>query len=218
MRLFSGNESPCDDVGRMLKIAESSPLRYAAFIHGVEKLREGGSLAEFREKKKYDECKAALLEQVMADTDIVITTPLNAAEMPRRKFFPQYIIFDEASFFHDPELIYAMSVVECANRVLMVGDHKQLSPPVFTSTGKSAWQISCFERLLQAGYESCTLDIQYRAHHELYNVTSMMNYDGLVHTHESVFLSKVRISSDQNFYHLLRLNPICCGRLLDFYI
>ena len=64
-------------------------LRYAALIHGVDKLREGGSLAEFREKKKYDEYKAALLEQVMADTDIIITTPLNAAEMLKRKFFPQ---------------------------------------------------------------------------------------------------------------------------------
>jgi hypothetical protein len=60
------NESPCDDVGRMLKIAESSPLRYSAFIQGVDKLREGGSLADFRDKKNYDKCKAALLEQVMA--------------------------------------------------------------------------------------------------------------------------------------------------------
>jgi superfamily I DNA and/or RNA helicase len=196
-------------MNRMLKMAESSPLQYPAFIQGVDKLREGGSLADFRDKKNYDKCKAALLEKVMANTDIVITTPLNAAEMLRRKFFPQYIIFDEASFFRDPELIYAMSVIECATRVLMVGDHKQLSPPVFTSTGKSAWQISCFERLLQAGYHSCTLNVQYRAHNELYNVTSMMNYDGLVQTHESVFFSKFRICN-QNFYRQFLPAAVAC--------
>src|SRR6267378_360437 len=91
-----------------------------------------------------------------------------------------------------------MSVVECTKRVLMVGDHKQLSPPVFTYVHR---QKCLADILFQAGYDSCTLNIQYHAHHELYNVTSMTNYHGLVHTHESVFLSKFRISSDQNFYH-----------------
>ena len=67
--------------------------------------------------------RKALLKEIMGMTDIVITTVMNVRELEKRNFRPNAIIFDEASFFRDPEISHALSVLSSVNRVLMVGDY-----------------------------------------------------------------------------------------------
>ncbi|GAB1195096.1 hypothetical protein APSETT444_004350 [Aspergillus pseudonomiae] len=67
--------------------------------------------------------RKALLKEIMSMTDIVITTVMNVRELEKRNVRPNTIIFDEASFFRDPEIFHALSVLSSVDRVLMVGDY-----------------------------------------------------------------------------------------------
>lgn len=46
---------------------------------------------------------------------------MNARELDKRCFKPNAVIFDEASFFRDPESFPALSILSSVNRVHMVG-------------------------------------------------------------------------------------------------
>ncbi|KAE8340180.1 hypothetical protein BDV24DRAFT_164632 [Aspergillus arachidicola] len=59
--------------------------------------------------------------ETMDVTDIVVTTVMNPRELVKRGFKPNVVIFDEASFFRDPELFHALSILSRVNRVHMVG-------------------------------------------------------------------------------------------------
>ncbi|PLB47921.1 hypothetical protein P170DRAFT_476574 [Aspergillus steynii IBT 23096] len=60
---------------------------------------------------------------------------MNVQELVKREWKPNAII-NEASFFRDPGFFHAFSVLENVNRALLVGDHKQLSPPTFPPEGE----------------------------------------------------------------------------------
>lgn len=62
-----------------------------------------------------------VLREITDATDIVVTTVMNARELDKRCFKPNAVIFDEASFFRDPELFPALSILSSVNRVHMVG-------------------------------------------------------------------------------------------------
>jgi superfamily I DNA and/or RNA helicase len=116
----------------------------------------------------------------MKDVQVVVTLSLNVKEMIRRDFNPEFVIFDEASFFRDPEIFQVLGQLRADARVLFVGDHKQLSPPVFTKQGEAAWSISAFERLINKGYHQTLLDVSYRSHKLLYHPTSVAYYEAKV--------------------------------------
>lgn len=184
-RLFAGMESPHDSMGRCLALAGTRP-EYRGFRNGVAQLRHSGRITTGQSASKaYLSQQAELLETVMKHSDVVVTTALNIPGMVQRKFSPEYLIFDEATFYRDTEVYYVLKKAPCASRVLFAGDHKQLSPPVFTSAGSRAWGIPLFERLIDAKYPSTTLDTQYRTHELLYRPTSRVFYDDRVGTFHS---------------------------------
>lgn len=181
-RLFAGKDSPHDNMGRCLEFAGNRP-EYSDFRNGVAQIRHSGRVTAGQSgSKNYRSQKELLMEAVMKNCDVIVTTPLNVPQMVNRKFRPEYLIFDEASFYRDPEVYYVITRADCASRVLLVGDHKQLSPPVFTSAGSRAWGTPLFERLIDAKYPSTMLDTQYRTHGLLYRPTSRIFYDGKVQT------------------------------------
>lgn len=74
---------------------------------------------------------------------------MNAIELGHQEFKPDMIIFDEASFFRDPEIQYAITTLRTADRILLVGNHKQLWPPAFTNKGWGIWAELAFEQILK---------------------------------------------------------------------
>ncbi|GES60421.1 P-loop containing nucleoside triphosphate hydrolase protein [Aspergillus terreus] len=101
-------------------------------------------------------------------------------ELIRRDFNPEFVIFDEASFFRDPEIFHVLGQLRADARVLFVSDHKQLSPPVFTKQGEVAWSASAFDRLIKKGYQQTLLNVSYRSHKILYHPTSVAYYEAKV--------------------------------------
>lgn len=57
-----------------------------------------------------------------------------------------YVIIDEASQITEPAIL---SAVLLANKCIMIGDHRQLSPLVLSDSNKATGlKLSLFERLL----------------------------------------------------------------------
>lgn len=67
------------------------------------------------------------------------------------------------------------------NKVIMIGDHKQLPATVFSETNKElGYEISLFERLQHLNVESNMLEIQYRMHESIRYFPSQMFYSGKI--------------------------------------
>ncbi|KAB8261871.1 P-loop containing nucleoside triphosphate hydrolase protein [Aspergillus pseudonomiae] len=177
-RLFAAVTEPSDDVERMIACAKKAPGKYREFLAGIQDIKASGRVK--RKFKEFNHQRQELIRNIMKDVQIVVTLPLNVREMVRREFNPEFVIFDEASFFRDPEIFYILGQLKIDARVLFVGDHRQLSPPVFTRQGEMAWAISAFERLINKKYDQTLLNVSYRSHTILYQPTSVAYYDGQV--------------------------------------
>ncbi|GLA61712.1 mitochondrial escape protein 2 [Aspergillus tubingensis] len=185
-RLFADVHGPHDDIDKIINLANKQPRQYQQFLNGIKKLRDSGRLDMSKEQlRKYNGQRRELISRVMEDVQVVVTLPFNVKEMIRRKFNPQFVVFDEASFFRDPDLFHVLGQLRADVRVLLVGDHKQLSPPVFTAAGNAAWSKSAFERLIDKGYSQTLLNISYRSYKDLYEPTSVAYYEGKVDTFRS---------------------------------
>ncbi|OJJ72153.1 hypothetical protein ASPBRDRAFT_65819 [Aspergillus brasiliensis CBS 101740] len=170
---------------------KENPDRYRQFLQGIGNLtnsdREKSAFKEFNQQRH------EIISAVMKDVQVVVTLPLNVKEMLRREFNPKFAIFDEASFFRDLEIFSVLGQLRADARVLFVGDHKQLSPPVFTGPGEMAWGKSAFERLVDTEYHQTLLNVSYRSHRILYHPTSVAYYEGKVSTYHDKPFKNVRV-------------------------
>ena len=74
-----------------------------------------------------------------------------------------------------------MPLINGAERVVLVGDHKQLKPfwkAQNIETSYPGFEISLLERLVNQGFPSIMLDIQYRMHPYLARFSSVNFYFG----------------------------------------
>jgi hypothetical protein len=87
----------------------------------------------------------------------------------RRKFNPNMLIVDEASFLCELEDCFNQSELPQIGRMLSCQGQKQLRPiPVFTDP-KQRMGFSAFERLLQIGYPPTMLDVEYEASQSIHD-------------------------------------------------
>ncbi|KAE8326231.1 P-loop containing nucleoside triphosphate hydrolase protein [Aspergillus sergii] len=179
-RLFAGVTAPDDDITQMIACAKESSSTYRQFLDGIRTIQASGRLKSHL--KDFNKQRQELIRAFMKGVQVVVTLPLNIREMIRREFNPEFVIFDEANFFRDPEIFHVLGHLRPDARVLFVGDDKQLSPPVFTTEGNTAWSVSAFERLINKKYHHTLLNVSYRSHKILYRPTSVTFYDGKVRT------------------------------------
>ncbi|OGM42671.1 hypothetical protein ABOM_008445 [Aspergillus bombycis] len=114
-----------------------APGKYRKFLDGIEDIKTSG-----RVKRKF-----------------------KVFSKQRQDFNPEFVIFDEASFFRDPEIVYILGQLKNDARVLFVGRDGMGDP---------------FERLINKKYHQTLLNISYRSHKILYRPTSVAYYDGQV--------------------------------------
>ncbi|KAL2872774.1 P-loop containing nucleoside triphosphate hydrolase protein [Aspergillus lucknowensis] len=177
-RLFAELTSPHDDVEQIIARANEQPGKFRHFLNGIQSIRTSGRVkSQFRE---FNRQRRELIESTMENVRVVVALPLNVKEMLRREFNPEFVIFDDASFFRDPEIFHVLGQLRADARVLFVGDHRQLSPPVFTKPGEIAWSTLAFERLVKKNYHQTQLNVSYRSHSILYHATSVAYYEAQV--------------------------------------
>ncbi|KAB8221967.1 P-loop containing nucleoside triphosphate hydrolase protein [Aspergillus novoparasiticus] len=179
-RLFAGVTAPDHDITQMIACAKESSSTYRQFLDGIGTIQASGRLKSHL--KDFNKQRQEPIRAFMKGVQVVVTLPLNVREMIRREFNPEFVIFDEANFFRDPEIFHVLGHLRPDARVLFVGDDKQLSPPVFTTEGITAWSVSVFKRLINKKYHHTLLNVSYRSHKILYRPTSVTFYDGKVRT------------------------------------
>ncbi|KAE8340666.1 hypothetical protein BDV24DRAFT_175147 [Aspergillus arachidicola] len=158
-RLFAGVTAPDDDIMQMIACAKESPSTYRQFLDGIGTIQASGRSKSHL--KDFNKQPQELIRAFMKGVQVVVTLPLNVREMIRREFNPEFVIFDEANFFRDPEIFHVLGHLRPDARVLFVGDDKQLSPPVFTTEGNTAWLVSAFERLINKKFHHTLLNVSY---------------------------------------------------------
>lgn len=129
-------------------------------------------LKEFEDKES---AKNELIEQA----EVVCCTCVTSGQKIFNKYNFPFVLIDEAVQCTEP-----LSLISCvygANKLILVGDHKQLGPTILNKeVVKYGFQQSLFERLLRIGIIPYVLNIQYRMHPDLCAFPCEFFYGGLL--------------------------------------
>ena len=135
-------------------------------------------LTEREDRARYRAMKQKK-EEVLEGAEVVVCTCDTAGcSLLADKLF-NTVLIDEVSQSTEPEAL--VPVVHGAERVVLVGDHKQLAPVIISLPVKKAgMERSVFERLVRQGEAPVLLDTQYRMHPAISYYPSETFYDGKI--------------------------------------
>ncbi|XP_065832420.1 3'-5' exoribonuclease HELZ2-like isoform X4 [Oscarella lobularis] len=111
------------------------------------------------------------------NADIILCTCIQAGSGKLKNSVMAQCIVDEAGQCMEPETLVA--IARALEKVILIGDHKQLQPVVQDRRVSVALSRSLFERL---SHRSCLLDTQYRMHETICAFPSEHFYDGKLKT------------------------------------
>ncbi|CAD8176971.1 unnamed protein product [Paramecium pentaurelia] len=163
-----------DDLNRYCKDSEILNA-YGKFYQDLSKLLQ-------TEKKQYEEIEQNYLQKC----HIVVSTLNSCSKECLRKYFEEVnfrmCIIDEAPTALEPALLIPMVKYPKIEKIVLLGDLKQLSPIVVASESKNfGYNRSLFERLAAGLTESTTqLIYQYRQMDNLAEITSELFYDKII--------------------------------------
>lgn len=153
------------------KLEKKNRREFSAFEYS----RLNNTHLDFGTFKKIQNLKQSIIDA----SDIVITS----CNMAGSDFFDNCVfditIIDEAGQCIEPECLIPLS--RTGGKVVLVGDHMQLSPICNDENAKRAGlEMSLFERLIRSGVHSVRLATQYRMHPSLSSFSSRMFYSGAI--------------------------------------
>lgn len=141
-----------------------------------EKLRSSHYLSE-AERRKYLRLRSKLEMDVISDADVVCSTCSTAGSMRFNKTVFRHVLIDEAAQAIEPEALIPLT--HGAERVVLVGDQKQMGPLIFSlESRRKGFNRSLFGRLIETGLTPKLLNTQYRMHSCLSRFPSAQFYSG----------------------------------------
>jgi regulator of nonsense transcripts 1 len=147
--------------------------------------------------KEFDDHDLAK-QELIKSADVICCTCVTAGQKLFNKYTFPYVLIDEAVQSTEP-----LSLIPCvygAQKLILVGDHKQLGPTILNKeVVKSGFKQSLFERLLRIGVFPYLLSIQYRMHPELCQFPSEYFYDGNLKTGSA---STKCLNFPNNFFYI----------------
>lgn len=127
----------------------------------------------------HDQAKSSLLQRAR----VIFSTLGSLHQLDGLRFHA--VVVDEASQATEPDVVQALSL--STGRCVMVGDSKQLQPTVLClDSAKKGMERSLLRRLLENGFPSILLRIQYRMHPDICRFPNEYVYRGVLSTDESV--------------------------------
>lgn len=116
---------------------------------------------------------------IVVGSDVVCATCVSSGGARLKNVFFHTVIFDEAGQCLDPDLLIALT--HNAQQMILVGDHKQLGPVVFSrEAAQKRYNTPLLERLVLRNILPYTLRIQYRMHSAISAFPSSMFYRNLL--------------------------------------
>lgn len=182
----------------MLRLAKR--LRNQEYIKGWNELCRTGQIENGADRLDFDKARASLQTQVRQTARVFIGTlaactseffavskdshGLEKAASFDRKVKCKVLLVDEASQAEFPALWAAWFCLDPA-RIILTGNHMQLSPYATTEVGKLGFSKSLLEQLIRRRFPYTTLDVQFRTAPNIYFATSQTHYNGVVDSHDS---------------------------------
>lgn len=163
-----------EDLIQLERADRTSPSTRSAAASGVLK---GGSTRNGT--MPHDHVKSTVLRRAR----VIFSTLGSLHQLEGLRF--HVVIVDEASQATEPDVVQALSL--STGRCVMVGDSKQLQPTVLClESAKKGMERSLLYRLLESGFPSTLLRIQYRMHPDICRFPNEYVYRGILSTDASV--------------------------------
>ncbi|NXU29689.1 HELZ2 Helicase, partial [Thalassarche chlororhynchos] len=156
------------------------------------RMRKGEQITE-EETKKYKNNLLAARAHELAGHDVILCTCSAASATSLEQLNVKQIIIDECAMSTEPETLIPLVSHHRAEKVVLLGDHKQLRPVVNNDFCKSlGMETSLFERYQNQAW---MLDTQYRMHKSICEFPSQEFYEMRLKTYPQL-LRKPSV-----FYH-----------------
>ena len=135
------------------------------------------------EAEGYKELYMKMLRQVLSASHLVATTLNNAGSLEHTDFRPVVMVCDEAGQCHEGDTMIGM-LHDTLRAAVLIGDPQQLDPTVVSLNAKNEHagylKRSLLSRLMQAGYESTRLAVNYRNHPDILDFFNREVYQGML--------------------------------------
>jgi hypothetical protein len=149
-----------------LGLRENDVSRYGGYLNGYQRLRTQGIIPEPRAREHYLNQQDKIAEQLIRSIRILVCTSATAGlGFLIRNYKPDILFGDEsAAMRHSDLLIPLVGFAEHLERLVLVGEHRQLGSYKATPEGQAAWGTSTFEEMMDTGWPTIILRHNYRAH------------------------------------------------------
>ncbi|XP_064023722.1 3'-5' exoribonuclease HELZ2 isoform X2 [Pogoniulus pusillus] len=143
------------------------------------RVRRGEEITE-QETKRHKKTLTAARKYELEKHDVILCTCSAASAPSLEKLNIRQVIIDECAMATEPETLIPLVTHSYAEKVVLLGDHKQLQPVVKHDLCKTlGMETSLFERY-QA--QALMLDTQYRMHKNICEFPSQEFYEGRLKT------------------------------------
>ncbi|NXR16088.1 HELZ2 Helicase, partial [Semnornis frantzii] len=147
--------------------------------HFDERVKRGEEITE-EETKAYKSTLASARSHELKHHNIILCTCSAASAPSLEKLGVKQVIIDECAMATEPETLIPLVSHKYAEKVVLLGDHKQLRPVVNHELCRSlGMETSLFERYQRRAW---MLDTQYRMHKNICEFPSQEFYEGKLKT------------------------------------
>ena len=175
-----------------LERINSNPEKYEELIQLIEK-KEKNIILSDSDYQKYKNLLEEVEDEIIKESNIVLSTINNSADIRLINYSFSYVLIDEAAQDLEPDTL--LPLMHLAQMVVLIGDDKQLGPVVHSKEAKyEGLGMSLFERLHLLYKDApfiTLLNEQYRMNEKLYEFPNRKFY-------ENKMITKRKILPDEN--------------------
>jgi AAA domain len=172
---------------------ETENSNVLAFLRMLQLYRDNAQQPSKADIKEGGRQLKQLVKSVLGQAKVVVTTCNGGDSKDIRQFYrADVVIFDEAAQTDEPDTLISLTR-ESVQAIILVGDAKQLQPVVVSGHENefgAQLEKSMQSRLVEAGYPSFQLRIQYRMLPSISDWPNQTFYDGSLLDHESTYFKR----------------------------
>ncbi|KAI9870723.1 MAG: DNA-binding protein SMUBP-2, partial [Pleopsidium flavum] len=198
---------PCHIQALRALFAARNPAQRCDFIMGQKLYENTGRIADPDIARRYGRSRRELTQMIMSEASIVFCT-CTAVALKALSDLPDWLwpalvcLIEEAGCAKPYESLLPLIAVPTIKRLVLAGDPYQLGPTILSDEARQIWRTTTLAKMIDQGWPTTLLNLQYRAHDQLYQHTNEVFYLNRVESH---FLT----SSPRPFLtHLLSLFPL----------
>ena len=169
---------------------ENNPIcKYMTLYQMMQRSKEFASLQKkifqrqyhITESMKYKNLKNTLEKEIINEADVIFSTLDSCIKECLNNTQIEAVIVDEAAISVEASLI--IPLFHLPNKLILVGDHKQLRPSdlkVIPKLERAGFYTSLYQRIFENYHDLCLLDTQYRMHPDILDFPNDQFYGNLI--------------------------------------